>query len=267
MKKLLTIYDTQNPDVVFQRKGYPPLDPAKQTATNIKGTAAKKKFKGENIEKTNFKNKDVISKDDVPGNEEYKGYVKTGTEYPHGEGTYIFRNKDKSIYSIEKGIFENGLLINGTEIEYWDWCIHKTIGKWKWHSNGNRHERISGKGEELYYKSESDMKKNKPFGYMIGTFDDGMILKGEVFKPFQINYTSSDFVKKILIKKIYKNTDYLTEYTNGNLENGEIFFENGDHYKGEFSGDMPHGMGTMTYKDDSKVKGRWHHGNIAEDNQ
>ena len=54
MKKLLTIYDTQNPDVVFQRKGYPPLDPAKQTATNIKGTAAKKKFKGENIEKTNF---------------------------------------------------------------------------------------------------------------------------------------------------------------------------------------------------------------------
>ena len=49
MKKLLTIYDTQNPDVVFQRKGYPPLDPAKQTATNIKRTAAKKKFKGENI--------------------------------------------------------------------------------------------------------------------------------------------------------------------------------------------------------------------------
>jgi len=106
------------------------------------------------------------------------------------------------------------------------------------------------------------MKKNKPFGYMIGTFDDGMILKGEVFKPFQINYTSHDFVKKILIKKIYKNTDYLTEYTNGFLENGEIVFENGDHYKGEFSEDMPHGMGKMTYKDGSKVKGRWHHGKI-----
>ena len=45
MKKKLTIYETQNPDVVFQRKGYPPLDPAKQTATNIKGTAAKKNSK------------------------------------------------------------------------------------------------------------------------------------------------------------------------------------------------------------------------------
>ena len=88
---------------------------------------------------------------------------------------------------------------------------------------------------EVKVAEKSDMKKNKPFGYLIGTFDDGMILKGEVFKPFQINYTSSDFVKKILIKKIYKNTDYLTEYTNGNLENGEIFFENGDHYKGEFA--------------------------------
>ena len=225
-----------------------------------------KKFKGENIEKIRFIDNNYIVEKDVPSKREYKGYVKVGWEHPHGEGINIIRNKNKSIHSIEEGTFENGLLMNGTEIVYNDGCIHKTIGKWKWHNNGNRHERISGKGEELFYKSENDMKKNKPFGYMIGTFDDGMILKGEVFKPFQINYTSSDFVKKILIKKIYKNTDYLTEYTNGNLENGEIFFENGDHYKGEFSGDMPHGTGTMTYKDGSKVKGRWHHGNIAEDN-
>ena len=119
-----------------------------------------KKFKGENIEKIKFTNNSYIAENDVPRNREYRGYVKVGWEHPHGEGVNIIRNKDKSIYSIEKGIFENGLLINGTEIEYWDWCIHKTIGKWKWHSNGNRHERISGKGEELYYKSESDMKKN-----------------------------------------------------------------------------------------------------------
>ena len=65
MKKLLTIYDTQNPDVVFQRKGYPPLDPAKQTATNIKRTAAKKKFKGENIGlKGRYKESQLEKKDD-----------------------------------------------------------------------------------------------------------------------------------------------------------------------------------------------------------
>ena len=225
----------------------------------------KKKFKGENIEKIKFTNNNYIAENDASRNREYKGYVKVGWEHPHGEGINIIRNKDKSIYSIEKGIFENGLLINGTEIEYWDWCIHKTMGKWKWHNNGNRHERISGKGEELFYKSESDMKKNKPFGYMKGTFDDGKVLKGEVFKPFEINYTSHDFVKKILVKKRFKNIHYKSEYTTGDLENGEIFFENGDHYKGEFYNDMPHGMGTMTYKDGSKVKGRWHLGNIAKD--
>ena len=225
-----------------------------------------KKFKGENIEKIRFTNDSYIAENDVPRNREYRGYVKVGWEHPHGEGVNIIRNKDKSIYSIEKGIFENGLLINGIEIEYWDWCIHKTIGKWKWHSNGSRHERISGKGEELYYKSENDMKKNKPFGYMKGTFDDGKILKGEVFKPFQINYTSHDFVKKILIKKIFKNIHYKSEYTTGDLENGEIFFENGDHYKGDFYQDMPHGKGTMIYSDGSKDVGVWFVGSFKKFN-
>ena len=112
-----------------------------------------KKFKGENIEKIKFTNNNYIAENDVPRNREYKGYVKVGWEQPHGEGTNVIRNKNKSIYSIEEGTFENGLLINGTEIEYLDWCINKTIGKWKWHNNGNRHERISGRGEELYYKS------------------------------------------------------------------------------------------------------------------
>ena len=225
-----------------------------------------KKFKGEDIEKIRFTDNNYIVEKDVPRNREYKGYVKVGWEQPHGEGTNVIRNKNKSIYSIEEGTFENGLLINGTEIEYLDWCINKTIGKWKWHNNGNRHERISGRGEELYYKSENDMKKNKPFGYMKGTFADGKILKGEVFKPFQINYTSHDFVKKILIKKIFKNIHYKSEYTTGDLENGEIFFENGDHYKGDFYQDMPHGKGTMIYSDGSKDVGVWFVGSFKKFN-
>jgi len=46
MKKLLTFTDTENLDVVFQRKGQPDPDPAKQTATNTKRTAAKKNLEG-----------------------------------------------------------------------------------------------------------------------------------------------------------------------------------------------------------------------------
>ena len=46
MKKLLTFTDTENSDVVFQRKGQPDPDPAKQTARNTKRTKAKKKLEG-----------------------------------------------------------------------------------------------------------------------------------------------------------------------------------------------------------------------------
>ena len=50
MKKLLTLTDTQNPDVVFQRRGPPDPDPTKQTATNTKRTAAKKRLEGRIIQ-------------------------------------------------------------------------------------------------------------------------------------------------------------------------------------------------------------------------
>ncbi len=46
MKKLLTLTDTQNPDVVFKRKGYPESDPEKSTATDKKRTTAKKNLEG-----------------------------------------------------------------------------------------------------------------------------------------------------------------------------------------------------------------------------
>ena len=78
-----------------------------------------KKFKGENIEKIRFTDNYIVE-NDVPRKREYKGYVKVGWEHPHGEGINIIRNKDKSIHSIEEGTFENGLLMNGTEIVYND---------------------------------------------------------------------------------------------------------------------------------------------------
>jgi len=50
MKKLLTLTDTQNPDVVFKRKGYPPLDLEKITATDKKRTEAKTKLEGRSLQ-------------------------------------------------------------------------------------------------------------------------------------------------------------------------------------------------------------------------
>ena len=50
MKKLLTYTDTENPDVVFKRKGPPVPDPDKQTATNTKRTEAKKRLEGRIIQ-------------------------------------------------------------------------------------------------------------------------------------------------------------------------------------------------------------------------
>ena len=46
MKKLLTLTDTQNPDVVFKRKGYPPLDLEKITATDKKRNSARTNLEG-----------------------------------------------------------------------------------------------------------------------------------------------------------------------------------------------------------------------------
>ena len=49
-KKLLTLTDTQNPDVVFKRKGYPPLDLEKITTTDKKRTEAKTRLEGRSLQ-------------------------------------------------------------------------------------------------------------------------------------------------------------------------------------------------------------------------
>ena len=50
MKKLLTFSDTENPDVVFQKREKDPADPTKQKSTDIKRTAAKKNLEGRIIQ-------------------------------------------------------------------------------------------------------------------------------------------------------------------------------------------------------------------------
>jgi hypothetical protein len=213
------------------------------------------KFKGKEIEKNKFKN--VVNEE---FNQEYDGFVDVVTGRPHGEGTLTVRKKDKTLWKIEEGIFQDGFLTEGSETTY---CLHddrnfikKEIGKWRFDKDKNFCEEfMSGKGEELYYRTEKDLKDNKYFGYVKGIFDDGSLLKGEVYNAYLIEYSDADFVKKIIVKG--KSKDYLNPDSKmkQNLQIGEIFFENGDHYEGELWHDRPTGLGTMTYKDGSKDSG------------
>ena len=217
-----------------------------------------KKFKGNEIEKSKHKN----------GNVEYDGFIDVNSNRPHGKGVCITRNENKTINIIEEGIFQNGLLTEVSETYY---ALHndrsyikkenrnfisKEIGKWRFDKDKNFCEEfISGKGEFLYYRTEKDLKKNKYFGYIKGTFDNGSLLKGEIYNAFEIGYSEADLVKKIIVKR--KSENFLNpDFEIGqNLRIGEIFFENGDHYKGELWHDQPIGLGTMTYDDGSKDKG------------
>jgi hypothetical protein len=213
------------------------------------------KFKGKEIEKSKFKSLNFKSL-----NEEYDGFVDVDTGCPHGEGTLTVRNKDKTLWQIEEGIWQNGFLTEGSETTYFLHddrnFIKKEIGKWRFDKDKNFCEEcISGKGEELYYRTKKDLKDNKYFGYIKGTFDNGSLLKGEVYNASLIKYSDEDFVKKIIVKGKSKNFLDPDSKMRQNLMIGEIFFENGDHYEGELWHDQQIGLGTMTYKDGSKDSG------------
>jgi len=195
-------------------------------------------------------------KDDYKGSVDEKGL-------PHGKGINTTYWGEK-VRCIEEGLWQRGFLVEGSETIFWhDWdkdrayTIKKEVGKYRYDKDKNFCEEfLSGEGEELYFKNEEDFKSNKPMGYVKGIFDDGSLLKGEVYNAYLIDYSDQSFVKKIIIKgKAKKNSV--------KIELGEVFFENGDHYKGEFYQDMPHGKGTMHYKEGGTLlEGEWFDGNF-----
>ena len=178
-----------------------------------------------------------------------------------GMRSRYFANKDGiiSLSNREVGIFKNDFLVEGSETEFdldSGLGIKKEIGKWRYDKEKNICEEfLSGEGEELYYKNEEDLINNKPLGYVKGVFDDGTLIKGEVFNAFKINYSDQSFVKKIIIKGSSKKKF---------IRLGEVFFENGDRYEGEMQHDMPQGIGTMYYKDGTFLKGNWIDGSYKD---
>ena len=74
------------------------------------------------------------------------------------------------------------------------------------------------------------------------------------------------FVKKILIKNSLESSLYTEYNTQVILKQVRFFLIMEITIKVLFDGDMPHGIGTLTYKDGSKVKGKWDLGNFAKNN-
>ena len=189
--------------------------------------------------------------------EDYKGsYDEKGLPSGKGVKTSYW---DEKIRMIEDGIWQDGFLLEGSETVFLierAFTIRKEVGKWRYDKEKKIcDEYISGEGEELYYKNEEDLIKNKPLGYVKGVFDDGTLIKGEVFNAFKIDYSDQSFVKKIIIKGSSKKKF---------IRLGEVFFENGDRYEGEMQHDMPQGIGTMYYKDGTFLKGMWIDGACKE---
>lgn len=208
------------------------------------------------IEKTKFKN----------DNYEYDGYVDCESGKPHGKGIAIEKNDNGKIFKIEDGFFNNEFLVEGSEITYFGDYIKKETGVWKIRDDGICEEMISGKGEELYFKTEEDHQMNKPFGYVKGFFDYGSLIEGEILNPSLIEYSEHNGIKKIIYKKanvreiLFKEINHMTK-----LKLGEIYYDDGAHYVGELHFDLPFGKGTMTLADGSSKTCEWYNGNVVED--
>jgi hypothetical protein len=180
-----------------------------------------------------------------------------------------FANKDGiiSLSKREVGIFKSDFLVEGSETEFdleSAFTIKKEIGKWRYDKEKNICEEfLSGEGEELYYKNEEDLIKNKPLGYVKGLFKNGILIKGEIENASLIEYCPVKGIKKI----IYNGYVGWSKDVHGEdiqLQKGEIYYEDGFVYKGEIDFFLPHGKGTGTHKDGNSRTGNWFNGNLED---
>ena len=121
---------------------------------------------------------------------------------------------------------------------------------------------MHGEGIELHYRTKQNYIDNKVVGHVKGIFEKGDLIVGEILNPSLIEYSEHEGIKKIIYEKsnVRKVFD---EQFKGNifLNFGEIFYEDGAHYKGELDFDLPYGKGTMTLSDGKSKTCEWYYGN------
>tara|TARA_Y100000768_G_C23725072_1_gene562144 strand:+ start:4 stop:729 length:726 start_codon:yes stop_codon:yes gene_type:complete len=239
-----------------------------------------KEYKGKKIEPREIED---ITLDNAPHDfhgGKYIGFCNLDG-LPHGLGELISSPKDvefdkeKNIIKVNKkdkhdktpwscnGEWEDGVFVKGTynmppfSRYEGSFKFDDVIGSGDWELHGN--------GIELHYRTDENYKNNNVIGHVKGIFEGGSLLEGEILNPSLIEYSQHKGIKKIIYQKANINRVFDKDFgAEINISFGEIFYEDGAHYKGELDFDLPYGIGTMTLADGNKKTCHWVHGNIQE---
>ena len=215
-------------------------------------------YKGKKIEPGTIEN---IKLDNSPlvfhgGN--YIGFCNSDG-LPHGLGELTSKDgSEKCNGEWEDGVFIKGTYTGGANIIYeGSFQYDNNIGSGDWE--------LHGQGIELHFGNSQNYENNKPIGHIKGLFNSGSLVEGEILHPSLINYSEHKGIKRIIYQKPDIREVFDKEFKgNIKLTFGEIFYDDGSHYKGEIDFDLPYGLGTMTLTDGNKKTCHWLHGNIQE---
>jgi len=203
---------------------------------------------------------------------EYVGYCDKKTKRCHGYGKMVEKNSSGKIYSIREGEWINGTFYKGTYSMPPPPVGRKDVGYFKIGSDGD--DALHGEGVEYYsVNSLKNFKEEKWIGHVKGTFKKGRLVKGEILNPSLIKYSEHKGIKKIIhySSTLGKNTIGESAW----IYKGKIFYEIDPKYKskrpeeqpteyeGKIDFDVPHGKGTMKFKDGSQRTGIWDYGSIG----
>ena len=178
---------------------------------------------------------------------------------PHGFGELTSKEgSEKCNGEWEDGVFIKGTYNGGANIIYeGSFQYDNNIGSGDWE--------LHGQGIELHFGNSQNYENNKPIGHIKGLFNSGSLVEGEILHPSLINYSEHKGIKRIIYQKPDIREVFDKEFKgNIKLTFGEIFYDDGSHYKGELDFDLPYGLGTMTLADGNKKTCHWLHGNIQE---
>ena len=217
-----------------------------------------KKYKGKKIEPREIENITLDNSPFIFHGSKYIGFCNLDG-LPHGLGELTSKvSKEKC-----NGEWENGAFIKGT---YSNPPICRYEGSFKFDDViGSGDWELHGHGVELHYRTNKNYKNNNVIGHVKGIFEGGSLVVGEILNPSLIEYSEHKGIKKIIVQKanIRKvfDKDFDAEI---NISFGEIFYDDGAHYKGELEHDLPYGTGTMTLADGNKKTCHWIYGNMQE---
>jgi len=217
-----------------------------------------KEYKGKKIEPREIENITLDNSPNIFHDGKYIGFCNLDG-LPHGLGELTSKvGKEKCNGEWENGVFVRGTYSNPPFCRYeGSFKFDDVIGSGDWELHGN--------GIELHYRTDENYKNNNVIGHVKGIFEGGSLLEGEILNPSLIEYSQHKGIKKIIYQKANINRVFDKDFgAEINISFGEIFYEDGAHYKGELDFDLPYGIGTMTLADGNKKTCHWIHGNVQE---